>query len=291
MYKKITNLYTGGCSFLVRAYDWDEETPRTEVSKHKYNPHENYNLSFPHFLNTKLNTNLTNDARPGHSNKYIIRKFYEYLKKKPKHQPTVAILALTELARHEIPILGTNNYHHVTPSDYHTKTAIYENHIQKYAPYKQFNRALDNYYGYLYNERTAITELVQQLNMVASYAALRTTKVIVFVSFKLNTNAEITGKLYDELSTHTNSFRFFNFGQSSRQSSLCTWVDFIRSYAPEHIKGHPLAYDNNILANIMVELIRTGEFKAISIKPANYTSGYDYTSTEPIKLTSSTKLL
>ena len=291
MYKKIKNLYTGGCSFLVRAYDFDEETPRLEVSKHKYNPHENYNLSFPNFLNAKLNTKLTNDARPGHSNKYIIRKFYEYLEKKPKHEPTVAVLALTELARHEIPILDTNKYHHITPSDYHFNTGTYENHIQKYASIPQLSGVLDNYYKYLYNDHTTITELAQQLNMVTAFAASRTTRVIVFCSFTYNKSAEITGKMYDQLSRYTNNFKFFNFGQPLKQNSLCTWVDFITKYAPEHIKGHPLAYDNNILANIMVELIRTGKFEEIAINPANYTSGYDYTSTEPTKPTPSFKIL
>ena len=282
MYKKIRNLYTGGCSFLVRAYDFDEPTKRAEVSKYKYKPSENNKLSFPSFLSSKLNVKLTNDARPGHSNKYIIRKFYEYLKKKPRKQPTVAILGLTELGRHEIPILDTNMYHHITPSDYHFNTGTYENYIEKYASLTKLSGVLDNYYKYLYNDRTAITELVQQLNMVADFAAVRTTKVIVFCSFFLNTKSEIRGKMYDELSTHENSFKFFNFGLPYKQNNLCTWVDFITQYAPSHINGHPLAYDNNILANIMAELIKTEKFDALTIKPSKYTSGYDYNNTKPI---------
>jgi len=291
MLKKIKNLYTGGCSFLVRAYDDEGLTKRAELTKSNYNPSQFHNLSFPNFLSAKLNTKLTNDARPGHSNKYIIRKFYEYLKEKPRSQPTLAVLALTELARHEIPILDTNNYHHITPSDYHFNVGTYENHIAKYASMSQLSGTLDNHYKYLYNDRTAITELVQQLNMVSDFAAVRKTKVIVFSSFFLNSKSEIKGIMYDELSSTTNSFNFFNFGQPYKQNTLCTWVDFISQYAPEHINGHPLAYDNNILANIMVELVTTENFNALSINPANYTSGYDYTSSETIKPVPSIKLL
>ena len=280
MHKTRLKLYTGGCSFLARAYDNEEQNAgRSEVSKYKYTANQNAGLSFPAFLSAKLNAELVNDARPGHSNKYIIRKFYDFLYNKPQKEKAVAILGLTELARHEIPILKTNKYHHITPSDYHFNTGRYENYIEKYAPVPVLGNVLDHYYQFLYNDHTAITELVQQLNMLTNYAARRNTDVIVFCSFALTPKAEISGLLYDNLSSDKNDFRFFNFGQ--KQNNLCTWVDFILKYAPNHVGGHPLAYDNNVLANMMVKFFKEGKFKEPLIDPSNYASGYNYSSTKP----------
>lgn len=280
MLKGSTELYTGGCSFLVRAYDFDTpDTRRKNPCSYKYKPSEAQFFSFPAFLSAKLNLKLINDAAPGHSNTYIIRKLYEYIKNKPKLTRSVAVIGLTELARQEIPIQGTDRYHHITPSDYHTYTPTYKNNIEKYAPVPNFVRALDEYYKYIYNDRTAITFLIQQLNMLAAYCKINSTRLYVFCSFAMMEKSELLGRYYDELSSTKNNFMFFNFGQNNNQ--LCSWVDFILSYAPDHIEGHPWVYDNNLLANIMASFIKEGKFKKMLIKPTEYEEGYNHLDKKP----------
>ena len=280
MLKGTTELYTGGCSFFTRAYDFDiPGTIRKNRCSYQYKSTEAQYFSFPAFLSAKLNLKLINDAAPGHSNTYIIRKAYEYIKNKPKSTRSIAVIGLTEIARQEIPIQGTTKYHHITPSDYHTNTRIYENSIEKYAPIPIFVSAMDEYYKYVYNDRTAITSLIQQLNMLAAYCQINSTRLYVFCSFAIMKKSELLGKYYDELSSTKNNFIFFNFGQNNNQ--LCSWVDFIMSYAPDHKGGHPWVYDNNLLANIMASFIKEGKFKKMFINPTEYEEGYNYLDKKP----------
>jgi hypothetical protein len=256
-YSDIKILYTGGCSFFTRAYDFNSPSTRKSISKNKFDDKEANELSFPKLLGSKLNLPLVNDAKAGHSNAYSIRSAYEFLRNKPKQERAVAVMGLTDLARRELPILGTDRYHPISPSDYHFYNKTYKQDID----ISKLEDVLNNYYQYMYNDNTEIKELIQQLNMLSSYADHHNTQMIFFCSFTPAQNYhEQKDKLSQEIfNTSKNIFDFFNFGHETGQ--LCTWVDFIKSYEPSHGQGHPFLYDNKLLANIMAYYIKTGKFK------------------------------
>tara|TARA_B110000858_G_scaffold115674_1_gene132182 strand:- start:3465 stop:4340 length:876 start_codon:yes stop_codon:yes gene_type:complete len=270
-----TELFTSGCSFLERSYDFERESKRkNKLSKVTVQESLDEKYSFPSFLSTKLNLPLINRAKAGHSNRYIIRSTGEYLMKKDPSQPSLAVIALTELTRTEIPVLNTDKYHPISATDYHFFRPSYRDKISDYVTPSKLKSVLNDYYKYLYNDATEINHLVQQLNMLSGLARITNTRLIVFSSFLYKNDPILKGIISKKLLVHGNKFEFFNFGYD--KSIIKTWVDFIHSYEPLHTGGHPYAYDCNILANMMVKQIKDNKINPIPIKPTQYTSGFDY---------------
>lgn len=264
-----SELFTSGDSFFTEA--WDNSEHEYGLTRPNYRKNHRVVLdkpvkySFPQLLANNLKIPLINHAKHGHSNSYIIRTAYNYIHStRTNNKKSLVVLGLTDFARNELHLPLNEMYHPFSSSDYHYDTNI------KYVDKIKFTEYLDYYYKYFWSENLTLNKLVQDLNMLHSYAKYSGCRLIVLQSFHRSKNLDLVYNLLFKNSK--NSFEMFNFGFPKH--SLYSWSDFIRLYAPEHFNSHPLFYDTNILANYVSEYIKTGKLPRLTLDVSNYTTNF-----------------
>lgn len=267
-----SELFTSGCSMLTGAYDHDEYEylPRPEFRKRHRSAFQNpKQRSFPKLLSEALNIPLINKAKAGENNSYIIRTAYNYIKnKRGSNKRSLVILGLTDFARRAIHYPYKDDYHFISPHDNYTHVQAYKENLLKYISPSKFNKLQDDIYKYSWNENLALSELMQDLNMLHSFGKYSNCKVIVFQSFHRSKLCNLSEIFTPTKEKYKNEFDFFNFGFP--KDKLYSWSDFIRLYAPEHKSGHPLSYDTLVFSKYMAEYIRTESISQLTLNVSEY---------------------
>lgn len=271
-----SELFTSGCSMLTGAYDHDENEylsrPEFRI-RHRSEFKKPHHRSFPTLLSEALDIPLINKAKHGQNNSYIIRTAYNYIKsKRGSKKKSLIILGLTDFARRAIHYPYKNDYHYISPHDNYTHIKAYKENFQDYINPSKFNKLQDDIYKYTWNENLVLSELMQDLNMLHSFAKYSNCKLIVFQSFHKSGLSKLSEIFNPIKEKYKNEFDFFNFGFP--KDRLYSWSDFIRLYASEHKGGHPLSYDTQIFANYMAEYIMYGKVEQLNINVDKYTKGF-----------------
>ena len=270
-----SELFTSGDSFFTEA--WDNSEHEYGLTRPNYRKNHRVVLdkpvkySFPQLLANNLKIPLINHAKHGHSNSYIIRTAYNYIHStRTNNKKSLVVLGLTDFARNELHLPLSKMYHPFSSSDYNYGQFDNNKTIIKYVDKTKLTEYLDYYYKYFWSENLTLNELIQDLNMLHSYAKYSGCRLIILQSFHRSKNDNLVHNLL--LKNSSNSFEMFNFGFPDH--SFYSWSDFIRLYAPEHFNSHPLFYDTNILANYVAEYIKTGKLPQLTLDVSKYTANF-----------------